>query len=169
MLSAVALDPGTARYSEVGKRQLGGFEAAALAKEPNRTRVMHDRVELLGHLSDVDVRPSSDVGGGWWSGAGVHERGRPTFARPLGDARPAAPLERLAFAAPPVCKRGPEAAARVTLSLAGGVTGKRQNVRLAAPAAKAASRALRKVRPGRSTPQLPRFPQRVAPERVRSY
>jgi len=101
MLLAVALDPGTARHSEVGKRQLGGFEAAALAKEPNRTRVMHDRVELLGHLSDVDVRPSSDVGGGWWSGAGVHERGRPTFARPLGDARPAAPLERLAFAAPP--------------------------------------------------------------------
>src|SRR6476646_7823617 len=83
MLSAVALDPGTARYSEVGKRQLGGFEAAALAKEPNRTRVMHDRVELLGHLSDVDVRPSSDVGGGWWSGAGVHESAgdRPSHVR----------------------------------------------------------------------------------------
>ena len=130
---AVSLDPRAARCVEVGKRQLRGSEAAALAKEPNRARVMHDRVELLGHLSDVGIRPSSDVSGGWWSGTGIHEPEALSLARRLVDARPAVLSKRLGFEAPGHANRVSRQprSSGATSSLAGAAMGQAQSGRSA--------------------------------------
>jgi hypothetical protein len=132
----VSLDPGAARCAVVGERQLGNAKTAAFAQEPNRARVFHDRVELLGHLRYVGVRPSSGVGEGWWSGVSVHEPRGAELGRTLSRCKSAAAFWRLGFQAPKPRQAGSRSAtAGVTSSPAGAAMGKREGVRLAASAA----------------------------------